>query len=422
MIYNKKVLPNGLRIITVPMKDNPTVTIEVLVDAGSKYESKANNGISHFLEHMCFKGTIKRPTAHSISHELDSLGAHYNAFTSQEFTGYFAKSSAEHHNKILDIVSDIYLNSTLPEAEMEKEKGVIVEEINMYEDIPQRQVQDVFMNLLYGNTPAGFPVTGSKENVTGFKRKDFVDYRNNHYVAKATTVIAAGHFDEEKMIEAIGEKFSHVSAGKKAGKEKVVEAQTKPAVAIKGKDTDQVHLVMGVRTVDAHDSRNPALRVLSTLLGGGMSSRLFVKLREEMGVCYYVSAGNEPMTDHGIFEIVAGVDKKRVSEVVETLLKELKKVKEIAVTPAELKKVQEYIVGTMSLSLESSDSLADFFGFQEIIRQKIQTPEEIAKEIRKVTAEDVQKIAREFFVSKNLNLALIGKGFTESSLLPILSL
>ncbi len=409
MKFSKKTLPNGLRIITVPMKDNPTVTVMVLVEAGSKYETKKNNGISHFLEHLCFKGTTLRPTAQSISHELDSLGAHYNAFTSHEFTGYFAKSSANHQAKILDIVSDIYLHSTLPEKEIEKEKGVIVEEINMYEDIPQRQVQDEFMALLFGDQPAGFPVTGSKENVLGFRRSDFADYRTAHYVAQATTVIVAGNFEEEKVIAAVSEKFSKISTGPKAGKPAVVERQTKPAVAVKEKVTDQVHLVLGLPSIRAADPRNAAFRVLATMLGGGMSSRLFVRLREEMGVCYYVSASHDPMTDHGLFEISAGVDKKRVAEVVETLIAELKKTKEDEVSAAELTKVKEYIVGTMSLSLESSDALADFYGFQELMRRKLEQPDQIAREIRAVTAADLRRVANDFFVTEHLNLALIGK-------------
>ena len=196
MEYKKTILKNGLRVITVPMKDNPTVTVLVLVETGSKYETKAKNGISHFLEHMCFKGTAKRPTAQAISSELDGLGSSYNAFTSQEYTGYYAKSSANHFKKIFDVVSDIYLNSAFPAAEIEKEKGVIVEEINMYEDMPHRHVHDLFASLLYGDTPAGWNIAGTRDNVRAMKREDFVQYHQAHYVPKATTVIIAGKVSE----------------------------------------------------------------------------------------------------------------------------------------------------------------------------------------------------------------------------------
>ena len=182
MKFFKKVLENGLRVVTIPMKDNGTVTVLVLVEAGSKYEEKKENGISHFLEHMCFKGTTKRPKAVDISKELDALGSQYNAFTAQEYTGYYAKSDARHFRQILDIVSDIYLNSTFPEAEIQKEKGVIIEEINMYEDMPQRHVQDLFMKLLYGDIPAGWNIAGEKKNILGMKRDNFVKYKGEHYL------------------------------------------------------------------------------------------------------------------------------------------------------------------------------------------------------------------------------------------------
>ncbi len=200
MKFSKKILKNGLRVVTVPMKDNPTVTVLVLVEAGSKYEEKKSNGISHFLEHMCFKGTIKRPKAIDISKELDSLGSQYNAFTAQEYTGYYAKSDARHFRQIFNIVSDIYLNSTFPEAEIEKEKGVIIEEINMYEDVPQRHVQDLFMKLLYGDQPAGWNIAGEKKNILNMKRDNFVNYHKKHYLPEATVLIVAGQVAEKEVI------------------------------------------------------------------------------------------------------------------------------------------------------------------------------------------------------------------------------
>src|SRR5574343_287559 len=199
MKFTKTILKNGLKVITVPMKDNPTLTVLVMVEAGSKYETKEINGLSHFLEHMCFKGTIKRPKAIDISRELDAIGSQYNAFTAQEYTGYYAKSDAKHFKKIFDVVSDIYLNSTFPEGEMEKEKGVIIEEINMYEDLPPRHVQDMMMELLYGDQPAGWNIAGEKKNIINMKRDDFVKYHKEHYVPSATTIVVAGKITEKQV-------------------------------------------------------------------------------------------------------------------------------------------------------------------------------------------------------------------------------
>ncbi len=414
MQYTKTKLKNGLRVITVPMKDNPTVTVLVLVETGSKYETKAKNGISHFLEHMCFKGTEMRPSAHAISAELDGLGSQSNAFTGQEYTGYYAKSDAKHFKQIFDVVSDIYLNSTFPEGEIEKEKGVIVEEINMYEDMPQRHVQDVFMELLYGNQPAGWNIAGTRENVRAMTRKDFVEYKKAHYVPKATTVIVSGKVKEADVQKEIARVFGGLKSAAKSSKVITKDIQKKPAVLVSHKKSDQTHLVLGVRSFNTHDKRNAALTVLSTVLGGGMSSRLFIKLREELGVAYYVRAMNDTYSDHGVFQISAGVSNDRVKEVVREILAECARLKTELVSKEELIKAKEYLVGNMKLELESSDAWAQFYGGQEVMRKKILGPDEIEVKIRKVTAKNIQTIAKEIFVNKNLNLALIGP-FTDSN-------
>ncbi|MDD5068752.1 MAG: pitrilysin family protein [Candidatus Pacebacteria bacterium] len=408
MKYSKKVLPNGLRIITVPMKDNPTATVMVLVEAGSKYETKDKAGISHFLEHICFKGTEKRPSSFHITRELDQIGATYNAFTSQEFTGYYAKARAENLPEILDIISDLYLNPVFPEKEIEKEKGVIVEEINMYEDTPQDHVQDMFVKLLYGDQPAGWNVAGTKEVVTRLKRDDFVKYRNKHYVSSATTIVVAGHIDEEKVISEIEKLFKNISRTQKDGKQKVIEKQKAPAILLKERKGDQAHLVLGVRTFDVYDKKSRVANLLAGVLGGGMSSRLFQKLRDDLGICYYVHAGNDASTDHGYFSVSAGVDVNRVEEAIGAILAELKKAKEELVSLEELNRVKEYIIGHLYLGLESSNSLANFYGFQEVLKRSILRPEEVVAELKAITPEQIQTIAKEIFRDERLNLALIG--------------
>jgi predicted Zn-dependent peptidase len=408
MKYKKKILENGLRVITVHMPDNPTVTVLVMVEAGSEYETKEKNGISHFLEHMCFKGTHKRPTALDISKELDSIGAHYNAFTSDEYTGYYAKSAPKHVHKILDVVSDLYLNQTFDTNEMEKEKGVIIEEINMYKDLPHRHVQELFTKLLYGDQPAGWGIAGSRETVSGMVRDDFVEYRNKHYVPEATTVIIAGNFDDKKIQKDIMATFGHLPQQKKIKKPKVTEAQSTPQVLVEEKKTDQSHLVLGVRGFPITSPHTSTMRVLNAVLGAGMSSRLFQKLREEMGVGYYVRSSYDALIDHGIFTVSVGSDIRRVEEVVQAVLVELNKLKTELVSGEELQKTKDYLIGTMFLGLESSDSLAEFYGYQEVLRQNLRTPQDIVKEIKSVTAEQIKALAKKVFIDKHLNLAIVG--------------
>jgi predicted Zn-dependent peptidase len=407
--YKKKVLKNGLRIIAVPIKNAPSVTVMSLIEAGSKYENKTNNGISHFLEHMCFKGTNKRPKAIDIAREFDSLGAQNNAFTSQEVTGYWAKAHNKHTDKILDIISDMYLHPTFPAADLETEKGVIVEEINMYEDLPQLRVHEVFDELLYGDQPAGWSVAGTKDNVRSFDRNNFINYRKNHYVSGATTIVVAGDIETQDIFKKVEKSFAGMPDGKKTDKKKVLEKQNAPAVKLKYKETDQTHLVIGVRSFDLYDKRVPALHMLSAVLGSGMSSRLFQKMREELGICYYIRSAANELTDHGNLVISAGVDSSRVEEGIKGILDEMVKIRDEKVPESELRKAKDFLIGNMYLGLESSDSLARFFGFQEILKEKIKTPKEMEKEIEKITAEDISKVAKEIITNKKLNLAIVGK-------------
>ncbi len=233
--FNKKTLKNGLRVITIPKKDSLATTVLVLVEAGSKYETKKINGLSHFLEHMCFKGTAKRPTALDIAGELDGIGAEYNAFTSQEWTGYYAKAQSEHTDRVLDIISDMYLNPTFDPKEIEKEKGVVIEELNMYEDTPQRKVQDLFLELLYGDQPAGWDVGGKKEIIQTLKKEDFLKYRGEHYVAKATVIVVSGAVNEKTLLPKIEKAFSNITVADKSGKIKTTEKQSKPEILIRHK-------------------------------------------------------------------------------------------------------------------------------------------------------------------------------------------
>jgi predicted Zn-dependent peptidase len=409
MNYKKKVLKNGLRIIAVPIKGAPSVTVMSLIEAGSKYENKQNNGISHFLEHMCFKGTKKRTNAGDIAKEFDAMGAQNNAFTGPEVTGYWGKAHKKHTDDMLEIISDMYLNPTFPEKDLEIEKGVIVEEINMYEDLPQILVGEVFDELLYGNQPAGWNVAGTRENVRSFNRNDFINYRKQHYVASATTIVIAGDIDEKDIFKKVEKYFAGISADKKFPKKKVTEKQTKPQVKLRFKETDQTHLVLGFRAFDLYDEKNRKLKLLSTVLGNGMSSRLFQKMRDQLGICYYVRSQVDNLTDHGYLSVSAGVDSGRVEEGIRGILEELKKIRDKKIPEDELRKAKDLAIGRMYLGLESSDDLAQFYGRQEIFKQKIKTPKDLEKEIEKITANDIQKVAKGIIQNNKLNLAIVGK-------------
>lgn len=408
MNFSRKVLDNGLKIVTVPDQNSLAATVLVLVEAGSKYETKDINGLSHFLEHMCFKGTRKRPKAIDISSELDALGAQYNAFTGQEYTGYYAKVISEHFDRALDLVSDLYLNPVFREEEIEKEKGVVVEEINMYEDIPQRKVSDLLMELLYGNQPAGWPIAGEREIVKSLTKDALLDYRGKHYVASGTTVIVAGKFDEKTVFKKIEDSFSGIVAGDKHAKIKTSESQINPNVLIHEKKSDQTHLILATRGYDMFHPDRYVLEVMSGVLGGGMSSRLFQKIREDMGAAYYVKSSFDAYTDHGYLDVAVGADHKKVFEVISAVLDEFKRMKKEKVEEKELQIVKDFIIGNMFLGLETSDSIANFYGGQELLEKNILTPQQIADKIKAVSAEDMMRVAQDIFVNAKLNLALIG--------------
>lgn len=408
MKYKKTTLGNGLRIITVPTKGNPAATVLVMVETGSNYETKGQNGLSHFLEHMCFKGTALRPNSAIIHRELDGLGAQSNAFTTNEFTGYYAKAERQQWKKVLDILADMYLNPIFPKDDLEKERGVILQEISMYEDQPQRLVWDVLAKLMYGDTPAGRPIIGPAENIKRFTRGDFIEYRDTHYTAKKTLVIVAGDISEAEIKKEVSRLFKNIHTGKKLEKPAVVEKQSAPAILVKKKKTDQMHLVISFRSFDAKDKRGAAFSILAAILGGGFSSRLFEKLRDEMGVCYYVSATNDRYTDHGMFTIATGIDPKRIDEVVKVILAECKRLTEEKVSDEDLNRTKDYVAGNMYLSLETTDALAEFYAIQEVLKERVVSPLEWEKELRTVTAQDVLNAAREIFKKERLNLAIVG--------------
>ncbi|NCN08072.1 insulinase family protein [Candidatus Parcubacteria bacterium] len=421
MNFKKSTLPNGLRVITAEVKDSPTVTVSVAVETGSNYESESENGISHFLEHMCFKGTTKRPGSRIVSHELDALGAENNAFTSNELTLYYAKVAKKHFHKAFEIVSDLYLNPLLPKEDLERERGVILEELSMYEDIPQYKVQEVLAKLVYGDTPAGRSILGPRENIKRFNRDDFVKYRNKHYVAPKTIVIVSGNVEHKDVLKKVKTYFKDIPVSKKVSKQKVIDKQSSPQILIHKKKTDQTHMVLACRAYKANDKRSLALILLVEVLGKGMSSRLFTKLREEMGACYYVKSSYDHYTDHGLFTISTGVNISRTKEVLKVLLEECNKLANTLVSEEELNKAKEHFAGHLYMGLETNDALAGFYVEQEVVTGELKKPVDIEKSIRNITAKDIQKVAKDIFKNNKLNLAVVGDIKNEAELKKILS-
>ncbi|MDR3581795.1 MAG: pitrilysin family protein [Candidatus Pacebacteria bacterium] len=409
----KITLKNGLRVLFVPRPEDLAATALILVEAGSEYETKKINGVSHFLEHLMFKGTASRPKPGMIAHELASLGAQSNAFTDHEYTGYWAKVRAEKLPDILEIVSDLYLNPLFERAEIEKERGVIIQEINMYEDDLPAKAQQLLDALVYGDQPAGWDVGGEKKVIRRLGRDDFVGYRAARYVAQGTVVVVAGKFNEKAALAQIKEYFGSLPRRRVIAKKRTVERQSAPRVKVHFKKTDQAHLAIAFRAFDMFDPRRYALRVLADILGGGMSSRLFMRVREEMGAAYYVGAGADLALDHGTLGISAGVDHLKIDAVIGAVLEECRRLSAGPVPEKELQKSKDHMLGNLVLGLETSDDMASFYGGQEIFGREILSPEAYADRIKGVTAEQVLAVARAVLRDKGLNIAIVGPYRTE---------
>lgn len=407
-MHKKTTLKNGLRIITVPQKETKAATVLVMVKTGSKYEERETSGISHFLEHMLFKGTKKRKEPKDVAEQLDKIGGDYNAFTGEEYTGYYAKVDMIHFDIALDWVSDIFLNSRIPAKEIEKERGVIIEEINMYKDNPMMYIDELWKTILYGDQPAGWDIGGTKETVSKIKREDILKYIGSQYAAKNTVVCVAGNIKEKETIEKVKKYFNKIKGGNAKGKPKVVESQIDPQVLVHYKKINQGNIALGVRGVSTFHPDKYVFDVMSVILGGMMSSRMFIEVREKLGAAYYVRTYNQSDTDTGSLVTFAGVDDKKIEKVIETILKEYRKLCKFKVPEKELKKAKDYIKGKTVLGLESSDAQASFYGSQELLKKEILTVEEIFKRIDKVKAADIMRVSKDIFKDDKLNLAIIG--------------
>lgn len=409
MHFHRSILQNGLRLIIVPMPSFESATVMLMVGAGSRYETKKNNGISHFLEHMFFKGTVSRPNPATIAHVLDSIGAQWNAFTGKETTGYYIKSSASQVELSLDLLSDLLQNSLFDPSEIDKERGVIIEEINMYEDVPMRKLSDIYDELLYGDTPMGWDIAGTKEVINSTKREDFTSYLSSLYSAHNMTVVIAGGVDIVKTKGLVEKSFAKMTSFDIIRSSRVIENQQKPAVLIRQKKTEQAHFSIGFRTVPLdHPDRYP-LDLLSTILGGGTSSRLFHEIREKRGLAYYVRTNADNYVDGGSLASSAGVDPKRINEAIKVMLEEYTLItNDKEITEEELKKAKDYDKGHFVLDLEDSRSVASFYAHEELLEKELLSTHEVTQKVQAVTLEDIRRVAKEYIKPTSLNLAIIG--------------
>ncbi len=406
--YHVRTLPNGLRVLTVPLHDTQAVTVFVFARVGSRYEHRAINGISHFIEHLMFKGTKKRPNTLAISKLLDGVGASYNAFTSKDWTGYYIKINHEHTDLALDVVGDMLQHSKFDPPEIERERGVIVEEIKMYDENPVMAIEDLFETAVFGrHHQLGWNIAGPKEVIRRVSREALLSYRDRYYHADNMWVVVAGKLDR-RLDRRVDRYFRSLKRRPRTPTFKPYRVAEQPAVKLKRQKLEQAQVGLGTRAFSYNDKRLPALNVLSVILGGNMSSRLFIQVRERRGLAYSVSAAANPYEDTGCFMIHAGLEKGKLNDALQVILAELTKLKTTKVGPAELKRAKEYVRGKTILSLEDSDSLASWYGRQALFSKKILTPEEALKKVAAVTADDVKRVAKWLFRPKNMRLAVIG--------------
>lgn len=409
LMHRKTTLSNGLRLITESIEGTKALTALVLVKAGSRWETSEINGISHFLEHMFFKGAKKYKNAKAVSEAIDGVGGEFNAFTGKEYAGYYVKVASENADLAMSVLSDMMLHARFDEEEIEKERGVILEELNMYQDTPMYQVAWNFERAIFGDQPLGWDEIGTKDVIRGLSRTDFVEYKEELYSSRNMVLCLSGAVDHDEATEMV-EKYFNMD-------EKSAERQMAPfreelgsveRMTLQSKKTEQAHLVCGVRGLHAEHGDHYVLKVLAAILGGNMSSRMFLAVREAKGLAYYISTGTEDYLDAGTLYTRAGVDITRIEDAVTAIIEEYDKIRFVEVPEEELKKGKEFLKGKLTLALEDSEQLAQMLARHELLYGKVKTLSDVYKEINKVTAADVHRVASELLKDDALHLAVIG--------------
>lgn len=421
MDYKLSKLSNGLRILTVPMPGLESATVTIWVKTGSRFEEKRINGISHFLEHMVFKGSPKRPSAKAISEAVDSIGGEFNAATSKDWTNFYIKARAGSIETAMDVLGDMVLNPLLKSEEIEREKGTIIQELAMYDDTPIMKIQDIFEGLAFRGNSLGWDVGGKKESVLRIKREDFLEYRDLHYHPEQMLVSISGGINEGQALKLAEKYFASIHTGggiaSKSGRYLPFSAkQTKSQFELKTKKVEQAHLILGFLTEGRGYEGRFAQGVLSTILAGPMSSRLFIEIRERRGLAYAVKPSGDKFEETGYLGVYAGVTLPKAEEAIAIMLEQIYGLRDgkYPIGQKELEKTKEYIKGHIALSLEDTQIAGDFFAEQELFLKETLKPQEVYRRIDKVTIEEVLAEAKKIFTPKSLNLAIIGPYTDES--------
>ena len=407
-MFELETLPNGARILSAPMRDAASVAVVISVAAGSRCETPEVGGIAHFSEHMFFKGTEQRPTARDISAEIDGIGGEFNAFTGKELTAYYVKCAAADGGTAVDVLSDMFLHSTFDEEELEREKGVIVEEINMYTDTPRDIVGQVYDTARYGDSPIGRPIIGTKETVRAATRQTFLDYLGAWYRPERIAIGLGGNVTDALLAD-VRERFGALPGEPTPPlPETVIPTITEPLVAIERRDGDQAHIVLGVDGMRSNDEDRYAMAVWQAVIGGGMSSRLFTEVRGRRGLAYYVFGRNAAYTDTGSSAVQAGVDINRASLAVEVIAQELRRMVDEPIPAAEIQKAKRYLIGHTVLNQEDPSGRI-FFGLRrELLDGGWIDLATVIKGIEAVTPEDLQRVGRRVVTLDRAVLAGVG--------------
>ena len=404
-MYRKTTLPNGLRVLTETMPAVRSASIGIWADVGSSLERREERGISHLVEHMLFKGTEMR-SARDIAETMDGVGGNLNAFTDKETTCYYAKVIDRHVPLALDVLSDMFLHSTFDAGELAKEQKVVLEEIKMYDDSPDELIHDLFLQTMWSGSDLGEPTIGFVDTVTSLTPADLRKHMQNHYAPNSVVVAAAGNVDHDAFCELVAERFHDFrGACELPGAD---APSTTPSTLVRQKDSEQAYVVVGSRGLSVRDDRRFALSVLDTILGGGMSSRLFQEIREKRGLVYTVYSFQAAYRAAGLFGIYAGTSPENVQPCIDVIAEQLAAMRNVSVTQSELSLAKEHIKGSLTLALESTSSRMIRLGRNEFALGRQMTPEEIEERVDAVNVEDIQSIAADLFSEEQLGLCILG--------------
>ncbi len=406
-MFRKTTLQNGLRIVSEKLPGTKAVTVLILAGAGSRYENGEIRGISHFLEHMFFKGGDKYKNTKEVSEAIDSVGGEFNAFTGKEYAGYYVKVAYENMEVALSVLSDMLINSKFKQEEIEKERGVILEEYNMYQDTPMYQIGWNFENLVFGDQPLGWDQIGTKEFIKTVNHEDFMKYKNKLYTPDNIVITVAGNLDHEEAVEKV-QSYFEIEEQKKAFDFEPLKEGKRDKLYLKEKKTEQAHIAIGFPGYSERNEDLWAVKLLSVILGGNMSSRMFLAVREAKGLAYYIHTSTDNYIDGGTLVTNAGVDLNRIDDAIKGIVEQYVKIRSENVPEKELKKAREYLKGKLVLNLEDSEEFAHMLGKYELLHNKAKSPEEIIKLIDEVRVSDIRRVCEDIIREDLMKMAIIG--------------